>query len=320
MIDLKFRRSEDIPIVFLMGGTATGKTDIAALLSQQIPFELISVDSSLVYAGMNIGTAKPDANFLKEFPHHLIDIRKPDQTYSVADFCEDSIHLITKITSNGKVPLFVGGTSFYFSALENGLPDLPEKDEAIRHQILTAAETKGWSFLHEQLANIDPQRAARINVTDTQRIQRALEINYITGQPVTEKKSECLFPNPLIKIALVHFDRKVLHQRIEKRFHIMVEQGLIEEIENLIAVYARDIPAFRMIGYRQFIDGLEQGDSIDTIIEKSIIATRQLAKRQLTWLRNQSGLLWYGVNNEDLAMTASSIADYCHSRFNLHFD
>ena len=312
MFKIDFEDPTCIPIVFLMGGTATGKTDVAALLTEKIPSELISVDSSLVYRGMNIGTAKPDKEFLKNFPHHLVDIRDPDQTYSVADFCTDSKELVNDICQRNKVPILVGGTSFYFSAFENGLPDLPKKDEIIRQEIILEAEKKGWKAMHSELANLDPVSAKRINVNDPQRIQRALEIFRITGQPVkTELNPTKQIKNPILKIALYHHERKELHSRIEKRFKLMVEKGLTDEIVQLMSQYPPDIPAFRMIGYRQFIEGMNKNDHIDSMIEKSIISTRQLAKRQLTWLRNQAGILWVGVDKNDITNTANLIADCC---------
>jgi len=302
---------DTVPVIFVMGATATGKTDVAALMSSQIPAELVSVDSSLVYRDMNIGTAKPAQDFLEQYPHHLVDIRNPDETYSAADFCRDAKRLISEIIARGNVPILVGGTSFYFSALENGLPDLPEKNPKIRQQIEQEAAAKGWAEMYEKLRALDPKSAERIHVNDPQRIQRALEINIITGQPVADKtNSEPLINNPILKIAVYHNDRKVLHARIERRFKIMMEQGLDKEINILMQKYSKDIPAFRMIGYRQYIHGIENQETLDSINEKSIIATRQLAKRQLTWLRNQSGILWQSVDSENLAESSAYLAQY----------
>ncbi len=302
---------ESIPVFFIMGATATGKTDIAALLSEHFPAELISVDSSLVYRGMDIGTAKPDACFLKQYPHHLVDVRNPDETYSAADFCADAKILIEEITARGKVPILVGGTSFYFSALERGLPDMPVRDESVRQQISIEAEKLGWKAMHDRLHSLDPKSAQRINANDPQRIQRALEIIELTGAPVTSlDQAKPVIANPIVKIAMTHYDRKDLHKRIKYRFHLMIDQGLASEIDNLLVNYPSDIPAFRMIGYRQFIQGIENNESIDSIIEKSIIATRQLAKRQLTWLRNQPSLLWQGVNADNLEETGKNLAVY----------
>ncbi len=302
---------DTVPIIFVMGATATGKTDIAALMSNHMPAELVSVDSSLVYRGMDIGTAKPNRDFLKQYPHHLVDIRNPNQTYSAADFCQDAKKLIPEIIARGNIPILVGGTSFYFSALENGLPDLPEKNSHIRQQIEQEATVKGWPAMHEKLEELDPKSAKRIHINDPQRIERALEINILTGQPVTDKtSSEPLINNPILKIAVYHNNRKVLHSRIEHRFKIMMEQGLDKEIDTLLQQYPKDIPAFRMIGYRQYINGIENQETLDSINEKSIIATRQLAKRQLTWLRNQSGVLWQDVTKENLSPSSNFLAQY----------
>ena len=302
---------DTVPIIFVMGATATGKTDVAALMSNNMPAELISVDSSLVYRGMDIGTAKPDQTFLTQYPHHLIDIRNPDQTYSAADFCQDAKKLITEIIARGNMPILVGGTSFYFSALANGLPDLPEKNPHIRQQLEQEAAEKGWPAMHHELQKLDPQSAQRIHVNDPQRIQRALEINVLTGRPVADKtSSKPLIKNPIVKIAVYHNDRKKLHRRIERRFELMMKQGLDKEIDGLLQQYSKEIPAFRMIGYRQFIQGKESQETLDSINEKSIIATRQLAKRQLTWLRNQSGVLWQNINKKNLAKSSVFLAQY----------
>ena len=309
---LKNSVNESIPVFFIMGATATGKTDIAALLSKYFPAELVSVDSSLVYRGMDIGTAKPDHAFLKQYPHHLVDIRNPDETYSAMDFCYDAKKIISDITSRGKVPILVGGTSFYFSALEKGLPDIPEGDPIIRQKILDQAEQIGWAAMHDKLKILDPNSGQRINKNDPQRIQRALEIIELTGKPVASlKNSKPVTANPIFKIAMTHSDRKVLHQRIHQRFHIMMEQGLSKEINTLLEQYSRDIPAFRMIGYRQYIQGIDSEETIDSIVEKSIIATRQLAKRQLTWLRNQPNVLWQAVDAEKMTSTSQNLANYC---------
>ena len=289
-----------IPVVFIMGTTATGKTDAAAFLSTQLPIEIISVDSSLVYRGMDIGSAKPDKAFLEKYPHHLIDIRDPGQTYSAADFMHDSVQLVNDITQRGKIPLLVGGTSFYFSALEQGLPNLPAANATIRAQIQQEADEKGWKYLHEKLIKLDPRSAARINSKDPQRIQRALEIIAMTGERVVPLGNKKPINNPIVKIALTFSDRKILHQRIALRFQMMVDAGLITEVEGLLAKkIALSAPAFRMIGYRQVIEFLEGKTTLDRMIEMGTIATRQLAKRQLTWLRNQSDMVWL-VNDQHL--------------------
>lgn len=292
--------ANSLPVVFLMGPTATGKTDAAAYLSEHLPVELISVDSSLVYRGMDIGTAKPDADFLARYPHHLIDIRDPDQTYSAADFINDSTALIQSITERGRIPILVGGTSFYFAALENGLPDLPGANAEIRQRLQDQADQLGWGTLHKQLKEKDPVSAARIDANDPQRIQRALEIIELTGKPVRSSEPRPQIPNPLIKIALSFADRKLLHDRIHQRYIQMVDAGLVAEVQALInSGFDKNLPAFKMIGYRQTLDFLEHALDLDKMVESGVIATRQLAKRQLTWLRNQSHVLWW-VDDEKL--------------------
>lgn len=285
--------AQEIPVIFIMGPTATGKTDAAAYLSECFPVELISVDSSLVYRGMDIGTAKPDKKFLQRYPHHLVDIREPDQTYSVADFVEDTVKLIKTITEKGKIPILVGGTSFYFSAIEKGIPELPGANEQVRAQINTEAERIGWRAMHAKLAAVDSRSALRIDVNDPQRIQRALEVVRLTGAPVQPVNPKPVINNSIIKIALSFSNRQILHNRIKQRFDMMVKAGLIEEIEALLRNYSKEIPAFKMIGYRQGIDFIENKIDMTEFLETSAASTRQLAKRQLTWLRNQSGLIWW---------------------------
>ena len=308
-----------IPVVFIMGTTATGKTDAAAYLSTQLPAEIVSVDSSLVYRGMDIGSAKPDKAFLEQYPHHLVDIRDPDQAYSAADFVQDSVKLIEDITQRGNIPLLVGGTSFYFSALEQGLPDLPSANAAIRAQIQQEADEKGWEHLHAKLAKIDPQSAKRINVKDPQRIQRALEIIEVTGECVVslnEKKK--LIKNPILKTALSFSDRKILHQRIAMRFQAMIDAGLINEVECLLAKdFDSSAPAFKMIGYRQVIEFLEEKINFDRMLESGTVATRQLAKRQLTWLRNQSDLVWLVNDQRLIDKNYESLLTYIRGYMNL---
>lgn len=279
-----------------MGPTATGKTDAAAQVYDAMDAEIVSVDSSLVYTGMDIGTAKPEPEFLARYPHHLVDIRHPNETYSVAEFYSDCVALIERITRDGKIPVLAGGTMFYFNALENGLTELPKADQALRQEISQDAKINGWPILHQRLAALDPQSAKRIDPMDAQRIQRALEIVLAGGKPVAEYNAnrKPLITNPLVKIALSFSDRKVLHRRIEKRFDIMLEQGLQSEVERLLeqGVDANS-PAMKMIGYRQMLEFLQGGTSYEDMRSRGIAATRQLAKRQLTWLRNQSNVLWW---------------------------
>lgn len=287
---------KQIPVICLMGPTATGKTDAAAQVFDAIDAEIISVDSSLVYTGMDIGTAKPDSEFLAQYPHHLVDVRHPNEGYSVAEFHADCLTLIEQITEQGKVPVLAGGTMFYYNALEKGLNDLPKADPIMRAQITTQAMAKGWPILHQKLAALDPQSAERIDPMDAQRIQRALEIVVAGGKPVSSynRNSKPQLENPLVKIALSFSDRKVLHQRIERRFDIMLEGGLQAEVEDLLrSGVDPDAAAMRMIGYRQMLEFLSGDTSYSDMRQRGIVATRQLAKRQLTWLRNQNNLVWW---------------------------
>lgn len=279
-----------------MGPTATGKTDAAAAIAERLNGEIISVDSSLVYRGMNIGTAKPEPAFLARHPHHLVDIRAPQDTYSVAEFHRDCTALIDQIVARGKVPVLAGGTHFYFNALEQGLAELPAADSDLRDEISADAVSHGWAALHEKLAALDPASAQRIDPHDAQRIQRALEIVLLSGKPVAEHnvQKKAALSRPMLKIALVFSDRAELHARIEQRFDGMIEQGLQGEIEGLLnSGVAVDAPAMKMIGYRQMLEFLAGDATLDQARGKSIAATRQLAKRQLTWLRNQSNVLWW---------------------------
>ena len=286
----------EIPVICLMGPTATGKTDAAAQLYEAIDSEIISVDSSLVYSGMDIGTAKPDPEFLAKYPHHLVDIRNPNNTYSVAEFYQDATTLINDCTSQGKVPILAGGTMFYYNVLEKGLSELPPANPELRDKITEQAEQEGWPALHARLMALDSERAANIDINDAQRIQRALEIVLESGQTVAEHSKDDKPPiaNRLVKIALCFSDRLTLHQRIEQRFDIMLESGLQNEIEQLLAQGVEpDCAAMKMIGYRQMLEFLQDGLSYNDMRLKGIAATRQLAKRQLTWLRNQSNVVWW---------------------------
>ncbi len=275
--------------LFLMGPTASGKTDLAIALRERLPVEIISVDSALIYRGMDIGTAKPNAEELAKAPHRLIDILDPVESYSAANFRSDALREMTEITSQGKIPLLVGGTMLYYKALLEGLSPLPQADENIRAEIELEAEQLGWNTLHEKLAQIDPISAARINPNDSQRINRALEVFYISGKTMTEltaEKGESL-PYDILQFAIKPLERAELHERIALRFHKMIEQGFQQEVEVL---YNRgdlnpNLPSIRCVGYRQmwaFLDG--EYDHAE-MIDRGIFATRQLAKRQITWLR-----------------------------------
>lgn len=274
----------------LMGPTASGKTAVACELVKHFPFEIISVDSAMIYRDMNIGTAKPTTAELIDAPHHLIDIIDPTQAYSAAQFCSDVSSLIKQIVTRGNLPLLVGGTMMYFHALQQGLSKLPEADLAIRQQLTLQAEQEGWESLHAQLARVDPIAANRIHKNDTQRIQRALEVYLLTDKPITdwlaqeEKQSNHTF----INMALFPKDRAWLHQRIAQRFDLMLEQDFIGEVQKLLSEWQLPLtsPAMRCVGYRQARDYIEGLDTLGSFREKGIAATRQLAKRQLTWLRH----------------------------------
>ena len=279
------------PAIFLMGPTASGKTGMAVELAQRWPVELISVDSALVYRGMDIGTAKPDTATLALAPHHLIDIIDPTDAYSAARFRTDALKLVEDIHSRGRIPLLVGGTMLYFNALQHGINLLPESNPVIRSGIRAEANRDGWPALHFKLTEIDPDTAERLKPNDSQRIERALEIYRITGRRMSdllEEQREAGIPYPLIKIALLPSDRSVLHQKIAVRFEEMLSQGLVDELNGLRARHpglTPELPSMRCVGYRQawqFIEG-----EIDKLAlrDKGIAATRQLAKRQITWLR-----------------------------------
>ena len=307
---------EQIPVVCIMGPTATGKTDAAAQIYENIEAEIISVDSSLVYTGMDIGTAKPEAAFLANYPHHLVDVRHPNDSYSVADFFNDCSALIKDITERGKMPVLAGGTMFYFNALERGLTVLPQADAPLRARITEEANHLGWPTLHQRLAVLDPQSAKRIDSMDAQRIQRALEIVLAGGKPVAEHNANRKLPppNPLLKIALSFSDRAVLHQRIARRFDIMLDAGLEAEVRNLLEQGVdQQAPSMRMIGYRQMLEYLRGDIDAQRMREKGIVATRQLAKRQLTWLRNQTNLLWWvdhGLESKNFRALVSLVKQY----------
>ncbi len=279
------------PAIFLMGPTASGKTGVAVELAQRLPVELVSVDSALVFRDMDIGTAKPDAATLAKAPHHLIDIVDPTDAYSAAAFRHDALRLMADITARGKIPLLVGGTMLYFKALREGLSDLPQSDAAVRAELDAEIAEHGIKALHRKLAEVDPETAARLAPGDTQRVQRAMEIFRISGQPMSEllkRQTQRELPYDILPIALVPNDRSALHQRIAMRFLQMLKDGLVDELRMLRAKYPlhRDMTSMRCVGYRQAWEFLEGEISEDELLEKGVAATRQLAKRQLTWLRS----------------------------------
>jgi tRNA dimethylallyltransferase len=279
----------------LAGPTASGKTAAALAMAQAWPVEIISVDSALVYRGMDIGTAKPTATELAAVPHHLINIRDPLQAYSAAEFVADARHLISDITARGRLPLLVGGTMLYFKALRDGLDDMPRADPAIRAEIEAQAARMGWPALHAVLAQVDPVTAARLAPADSQRISRALEVYRISGRPLSSfqtrlsGQNECLEPDPdHLLISLEPIDRAWLHQRIAQRFDAMLSSGFLDEVR---ALRARgdlhpNLPSMRCVGYRQAWEALDGLWPMSELRDKGIAATRQLAKRQSTWLRS----------------------------------
>jgi len=293
----------NLPVITLMGPTAAGKTALAIELCQHLDTQVISVDSALVYKGMNIGTAKPDAEELSLAPHHLIDILDPLETYSVADFRRDAIEKIDQLHQQGKVPILVGGTMMYFKGLIEGLSPLPEADATIRQELEAQAQQIGWAGLHEQLAAVDPDAAAKISENDSQRINRALEVYRLTGQTMTvlQQQKQPLLPYQFHQFAIAPTDRKVLHDRIEKRFNIMLDQGFKNEVSTL---YQRgdlhpDLPSIRCVGYRQMWEHLAGNCDHDEMVFKGIAATRQLAKRQLTWLRSWPDVNWLETDDQE---------------------
>lgn len=280
------------PAIFLMGPTASGKTDLAIALRKKLPVEVISVDSALIYKGMDIGTAKPSKAEQAAAPHRLIDILDPAESYSVANFREDALREMQNITAEGKIPLLVGGTMLYYKGLLDGLSPLPSSEPKIRSEIEAKAAQFGWNTLHQTLQQIDPTSAARINPNDSQRISRALEVFYISGKTMTELTAQQgdALPYEILQFAVMPQERAVLHQRIEQRFEKMITAGFEEEVKQL---YARgdlhaDLPSIRCVGYRQMWEYLDGEISLDEAIFKGICATRQLAKRQITWLRGWS--------------------------------
>lgn len=290
----------------LMGPTATGKTDLAIELCKTYPVEIISVDSAMVYRGMDIGTAKPTPEILDEIPHHLINILEPYQTYSVADFCEDATRLIRQIVAREKIPLLVGGTMLYFKALQQGLSELPSADASKREQLLAEANLIGWAAMHEKLKQIDPISATRIHPNDPQRIERALEVYYLTGKTLSDhfsnssEKSDSGFHYH--SIGLFPQNRALLHQRIEQRFHHMLSEGFMDEVKALMKVLKgkENVSAMHMVGYRQAYSYLMGEIDEKMMIEQAIAATRQLAKRQLTWLRRWNDVVLLDPFLEDV--------------------
>jgi tRNA dimethylallyltransferase len=277
-----------------MGPTASGKTPLALALARVLPVEIVSVDSAQVYRGMDVGTAKPSASEREGVPHHLVDIIDPTEAYSAARFRADALKLMREIAARGRIPVLAGGTMLYFKALREGLSELPDADEGIRAQIDAEAAARGWPALHAELSKVDPQTAARLKPNDAQRIQRALEVFRLSGEPMSQllgRGKRAALPFRLIELALVPSDRGALHRRIEARFDAMLEHGLVEEVRALRKRYPLrpGLPSMRCVGYRQAWQHLEREIDSDELRNRGIFATRQLAKRQLTWLRAARG-------------------------------
>ena len=324
------------PAIFLMGPTASGKTDLAMALCDQLPCDIISVDSAMIYRGMDIGTAKPSAAELARAPHRLIDICDPAERYSAADFRRDALEAMAAITRAGRIPLLVGGTMMYFKALLHGMSDLPSADPALRRALAEEAETRGWAALHEELRARDPVAAELIHRNNRQRLMRALEVIRLTGRPISELwqsqsagagQSQPVIgnvedytyfthwqadetpslPYTVVQLAVAPSDRKVLHERIRRRFLNMLEAGFLDEVKALMARgdLSVGLPSMRCVGYRQAWQHLEGEDDYDAMVSKGVAATRQLAKRQLTWLRKWSGVTW--LNSEDPHITEAAL-------------
>lgn len=280
------------PPILLMGPTASGKSAVAAELAVRLPVEIVSVDSAQVYRGMDIGTAKPDASMRARIAHHLLDLIDPDQSYSAAQFRTDALRAVADIQARGRVPLLVGGTMLYFKALREGLSALPQADPAVRAELDARAAQSGWPTLHRELAQVDPATAARLKPTDAQRIQRALEVYRLSGVPMSRLQGTRVAADApdFLAIALIPSDRSELHRRIAARFDAMLERGLVDEVRALRHRYRLDgsMPSMRCVGYRQVWNVLEGASDPSTLRDRGVAATRQLAKRQLTWLRSTS--------------------------------
>jgi len=305
------------PAIFIIGPTASGKTGLAMKLMKHFPIELISVDSALIYKDMDIGTAKPTAKELAVAPHRLISFLDPSKSYSAADFRKDALREMKEITEKGKIPVLVGGTMLYYRALENGLAVLPEADPTVRKKLSDEAEEKGWDFLHQRLIGVDPIAGERIHPNDKQRIQRALEVYELSGKPLTELQKEAqldALPYRLLKIALIP-EREWIRDLAEKRFEIMMEQGFLDEVKTL---YARedlhaDLPSIRCVGYRQAWQYLEGKLDANEMKERAVIATRQLAKRQMTWMRSEPNITKFNAKSYQLDDVIESITHFLNA-------
>lgn len=311
------------PAIFLMGPTASGKTALAIEMRRHFPVDIISVDSALVYRGMDIGTAKPDAETLQQAPHALIDIRDPTESYSAAEFRQDAMDEMSKITAQGRVPLLVGGTMLYFKALARGLAPLPSASPEVRRALEERAIEQGWAALHGELAEKDSEIAERIHPNDPQRISRALEVIELTGRKMSELQKQQAAQEldyRVLRIVACPESRKVLHQRIELRFEQMLQEGFMDEMKALRARgdLSPEMPSMRCVGYRQAWGYLEGEFDFEEMRQKALAATRQLAKRQLTWLRQETTALWYdqtiGIKKESVFREVSKFLEKSSKR------
>jgi tRNA dimethylallyltransferase len=327
MADHDMAHSNKMPAaICLMGPTAAGKTDLAVSLLDNLPCEIISVDSALIYKGMDIGTAKPEKEILLKAPHRLIDIIAPSESYSVSQFYHDALREMNDIVARGNVPLLVGGTMMYFKILQNGIANLPSADEKVRSKIKKDADEHGWPYIHEQLAAVDPESAARIRPKDPQRLQRALEVFRVTGITMTQLWADQkdvtkglgrdiggvpAAPFDFINLAISPTERATLHARIAERFGLMLDAGFVEEVECFYRAenMHADLPSMRCVGYRQVWDYLDGKLNKDEMMERGVIATRQLAKRQLTWLRSWPNLHQLETNDSKVLAKALKIVE-----------
>jgi tRNA dimethylallyltransferase len=299
------------PVIFVMGPTASGKTELAMALRARLPVELVSVDSAMVYRGMDIGTAKPTPAELRQAPHRLIDVCEPSEVYSAARFRDDALAAMAEITAGGRVPLLVGGTMLYYRALQYGLSELPRADPAVRARLEAELRRDGLAALHARLARVDPVAARRIHANDPQRTLRALEVWEVTGRPLSvQQQGGEPMPYHVLKLARAPQDRDELHRRIGRRFDAMLAAGLIDEVERLVARGDLDpeLPSMRSVGYRQVWAWLRGEYGRDEMCERAKAATRQLAKRQMTWLRSERGVRWL-EHTSDPVHEAGALAD-----------